>query len=125
MASNFTIVPTKVTPLPPVYRTDVTQSDGFAKQYQSRTSTPEQRFKLLFEKMSDTDWNTLITHYVECLGGYDNFSWQSVPAYIDTDLDGTADGSNMTGRWLEGSISEPTMGANHVGDIEIIFIKDI
>lgn len=125
MASNFTLTPTKVIPLPPIFHTDITQSDGFTKQYQSRTPTPEQRFKLLFIKMSDADWNTLIAHYNDCLGQYDNFSWTSVPSYIDTDLDGTADGTNMTGRWLEGSISEPSMEANHVGDIEIIFVKDI
>jgi hypothetical protein len=125
MAVNFTIVPTRVIPFPPKWNTDITPSDRFKKQYLSLAPTPEQRFKLIFEKMSDANYNALIAHYNSCKGGWDNFLWTTVPSYVDTDLDGTIDGTNMTGRWEEGSISEPVVNAYDMGDIEIIFIKDI
>ena len=125
-ASNFTLTPTKVIPLRPIYNNNITQSEGHAKQYQNLDGgVPEERFKLIFERMSDSDYLSLVAHYNECYGGYDNFSWTTVPSYIDTDRDGVADGSNMTGRWLDGSLSEPVVNAYDMGDIEIIFIKDV
>lgn len=125
MGANFTLVPTRVIPLTPKWNTLITKAEGMKKQYQSLTATPEEKFLLIFEKMSDADYLTLLDHYNDCLGGYDSFSWQSVPSYIDTDRNGVADGSNMTGRWEEDSLSRPVINAYDVGDIEIIFVKAI
>ena len=125
MGANFTLIPTRVIPLTPKWNTLITQSEGMKKQYQSLTDTPEEKFLLIFVKMSDANYLTLLDHYNDCQGGYDSFSWQSVPSYIDTNRDGAADGSNMTGRWEENSLSRPVINAYDVGDIEIIFVKAI
>ena len=120
--ANFTLVPTWVYPLEPEYNTIETQSESMKKQYQSLSSTPVQKYRLVFEGLSDANRGTILNHYHTCLGGYDYFSWQSVPSYIDTNLDGTPDGSNMTGRWVPGTLNM-TPRANG-WDVEIVFEKD-
>jgi hypothetical protein len=125
MAANFTLVPTKVIPLPAKWNNKISNTETMKKQYLRLAIVPEERFKLVFEKMSDANYLTLKNHVDACYGEYDNFSWTSVPSYIDTNRDGVADGSSMTGRWEEGSLSEPEVNAYDMGDIFIIFVKDI
>jgi hypothetical protein len=123
--ADFTLVPTRVIPLPPEYNNMITQAEGQKKQFQALATVPVERFKLVFERMSDANYLTLITHWNSMYGGALSFSWTSVPTYIDTNRDGTADGTAMTGRWVDGSLSEPVVNAYDVGDISIIFEKAI
>lgn len=124
MADNFTKVPSEVIPEVPSFNTIVTQSESMKKNYQSLSASATQRFKLIFKAMSNDDYVDVIDHYANCYGQYDNFSWTTVPSYIDTDLDGTADGSNMTGRWVEGSLMATPIG-NSRWNVEITFEKDV
>jgi len=104
MAAAFTVTPTWVHPTEPEFHTITTLSENQKKNYIDLSgSTPVLKYKLLFEGLSDTDFWTLYNHYYSAKGGYDSFVWSSVPSYIDTDQDGTPDGSNITGRWVTGS----------------------
>jgi len=102
-ADDFTLIPTWVIPFAPEFHNIITQSESMKKNYQNLSSNPVMKFKLIFEKLGDTNFWTLHNHYYGRYGGYDSFSWQSVPSYIDTNQDGTPDGTDMTGRWVEGS----------------------
>jgi len=124
MAANFTTVPTIVIPETPEYSTIITESEGMDKQYQLLSTTPTQRYRLIFKAIANTLFVTIQAHYHSCYGQYDNFSWTSVPSYIDTDLSGTADGTNMTGRWVQGSLKFTPLGALKC-NVELIFEKDV
>ena len=124
MASNFTTVPTTVIPETPEYHTIITQTESMKKEYLSLSSNRTQKYKLLFKAITNAVFLTIQDHYDSCLGQYDNFSWTSVPSYIDTDLNGSGDGSNMTGRWVEGSLNMTPLGALKC-NVEIIFEKDV
>lgn len=123
MAANFTFVPSVVIPEEPEYSVEITPSEGMKKQYQLLSTTPLQRFKLIFKAITNAVAVDIQAHYASCYGQYDNFSWTSVPSYIDTDLDGTEEGSNMTGRWKEGSLIITPLVALKF-NLEITFIKD-
>ena len=121
--ANFTLIPTWVYPEELEWNTLVTQSESMKKQYQSLSDTPGQKYRLVFTGLSDANRGVLLNHIYQCKGGFDSFSWQSVPSYIDTDLDGTPDGSNMTGRWVEKSYDQTPR--ENAWDCEIIFEKAI
>ena len=121
--ANFTTVPSYVIPEVPEYNTIVTQAYGMKKQYQSLDVTPVQRFKLIFNAITNAVYIAIQAHYATTYGQYDNFLWTSVPAYIDTDMVGGM-GSNMTGRWVEGSLS-PTPIGNGYWNVSIVFEKDV
>ncbi len=122
--ANFTTVPSLVNPDVPMFHTVITQSESMKKQYQSLSSTATQKFKLLFRSINITVFNTIQAHYAANLGQYANFSWTSVPTYIDTDMSGTGDGNNMTGRWVEGSLKMFPVGKS-ICNVEIVFEKDV
>lgn len=124
MAANFTFVPEYVIPEVPDYNTIITQTESMKKNYLSLSANPVQRFKLIFKAISNDTYIDILAHYASCYGQYDNFSWTSVPAYIDTDMDGTKDGTNMTGRWVEGSLIMTPLD-DSTCNVEIIFEKDV
>ena len=99
----FTLVPNVVKTIPPEYYNVITQSESAKKEYMNIASTPTEPYELLFHALSDTDRDTLLTHYKENYGGYHSFSWQSVPSYIGS-------GANITGRWVDGSIDMAPIG---------------
>lgn len=100
------VTPTLVTPLEPKYHTIVTQAESMKKSFINFSgSTPVYQYKLKWEGVSDaTFYSKIHYHYEQCLGGYDSFTWKDVPGYIDANHDGTADGADMTARWVEGSL---------------------
>jgi|WetSurMetagenome_2_1015567.scaffolds.fasta_scaffold134164_2 hypothetical protein len=124
MASNFTTTPHQVIPEIPEYNTLVTQSEGMKKQFQSLSVTPIQRFRLIFKNLTNSVAMGIQNHYVSCYGGWDSFSWTTVPTYIDTDMTGTGDGTAMTGRWVEGSLKMTPLAATR-WDVELTFEKSI
>jgi len=120
-ASDFTLVPTLVVPDEPEFNNLETPSESMKKNYLNLSSTPILRYKLIFEGMSNTNFWALHKHVYDRYVGYDSFSWQSVPAYIDTDMDGTPDGSNLTGRWVKDTFKfDPGPDS---WDAEIVFEK--
>lgn len=114
----FTYTPQEVIPLPPVYNTEQTQSDGMKKEYFELDDTPVERWKLKFKGASGSTWRAVLDHYKDQSGGYHSFSWQTVPAYID------AAQANKTGRWVKGSISQPRPVGPDIWDFEITFEKE-
>lgn len=120
--TTLSLIPTLVEPMEPEFNNVITQAEG-KKQYQNLNTTPILKYKLSFIRMTDVNFWTLYNHYYSTYGGYDSFPWASVPSYIDTDQDGTPDGSNLTGRWVEGSFQfKPNA---HSWDAEIVFEKAI
>ena len=105
MAAAFSgVTPTWVVPYAPEFHTIVTQAESMRKCYANLSgSSPMYRYKLKWTEMTDGEFWQLHHHYYGCLGGYDSFIWKDVPSYIDADHDGTPDGDDMTGRWVEGS----------------------
>lgn len=122
--ADFTTVPTVVIPEVPEYNTIVTQSYGMKKQYQNLDVTPVMRFKLTFNAVTNAVFVAIQGHYAANKGQYATFKWTTVPAYIDTTLNGVADGTDMNGRWVEGSLSPNPIG-NGYWNVSITFEKDI
>jgi len=102
--SAFSLEPDVVITLEPEYYNVITPAESAKKEYMNIASTPIERYKLEFAGLSDTDRDTLLTHYKDQYGGYHSFSWQSVPSYI-------GGGANITGRWVDGSLTmDPLLG---------------
>ena len=117
MASAFTAVtPTWVYPLEPKYHTVVTQSESMKKRFYSVSGSSIAQFRLVFSGLTDGPHTTLKNHFNECKGGYDSFTWGTVPTYIDS-------GNDKTGRWVEGSFKEEVF-AKH-WECEIVFEVDV
>jgi len=81
----------------PEYNNVTSQTESMKKEYYNISATAVETYQLEFKALSDTDRDTILTHYKDQSGGYHNFSWQSVPSYIGS-------GANITGRWIEGSL---------------------
>ena len=111
----FTLVPKGVTTEEPQYHNIITPSESMKKDFMNISSTPVERWKLKFD-LSNTDRDILKAHCNDQYGGYHSFSWQSVPAYI-------GGGSNITGRWIGGSLTMTPMSGMR-WDCTIIFEKD-
>ena len=123
-ADDFTIKPTIVIPEVPDFNTIITQSESMKKNYQSLSATSTQKWRLIFKAITNTVFVTIQAHYAARYGQYDNFLWTTVPSYIDTDMSGTVDGTSMTGRWVEGSLSVTPLGALKC-NCELVFEKDV
>lgn len=113
-ADDFTLVPAWVIPIEPKYNNEVTPSESMKKERMNISATPVKYFRLKFEGMSDADWGTFLAHFNGRYGDYDQFSWQSVPSYIES-------GANMDGHWVKGSL-QPTPRARS-WDWEVVFEK--
>ena len=118
-ASDFTIVPTWVEPLEPEFHNIVTPSESMKKNYQNISTNAILKYKLIFKGLGETNFWLLRNHYYDRQGGYASFVWTSVPAWIDTNQDDLADGSNITGRWVEGTFKSKPKAASW--DAEIVF----
>lgn len=118
------VTPTWVIPYELEFHTIITQSETQKKNYQNLSgSTPVCRYKLKWTNLSDANFGILSAHYYARKGSGTSFQWKSVPAYIDTNHDGTPDGSDMYGRWIQGSFKfQPNA---HSWDAEIDFEEEI
>lgn len=114
--ADFTSVPTWVEPESPEYHTLVTEAESMKKRFQSLSASPVEKFKLTFTGVSDTTYATIKTHFDGQLGGYDEFTWKSVPSYIDA-------GANKTGRWVEGSFKQTPRAKGW--DLELTFEESV
>ena len=112
----FTMDPQEVIELEPTYNNVITESESMKKEYLNLSATPIRRYRLLFKGLSNTDRETLLTHFEDQSGGYYQFTWQSVPSYING-------GSNITGRWVDGSFRSNPVGPV-IWDCEVTFEKD-
>jgi len=100
------VTPTWVYPQAPEFHNIVTESESQKKNYINLSgSTPALRWKLIWKNLSDTKFWTLHKHYYDQRSGVTAFAWKDVPSYIDTDMDGTVDGSDVTVRYMNGSFS--------------------
>ena len=121
MAANFSgVTPTLVTPLGPEFKNLITPGTG-KKQYQNLDPNPVMKYKLEWTMMSNANFWTLYNHVYSCKGGFDSFSWKSVPLYIDTNQDSVEDGADLTGRWVEGTFKFKPNAKSW--DAEIVFEK--
>lgn len=120
---SFALTPTWVEPMEPGFHNIVTPSESMKKQRQNVGATGVETFSIIFEGMSDADYYVLLNHYKLVKGDYDSFQWISVPSYIDTDMDGAGDGTNLTGYWVKGSFKAKNRA--HGWDAEIVFEKVI
>ena len=101
------VTPTLVIPLGPQYHTIISQAESQKKVYLSMSgSTPIYQYKVKWINITDAKYLTIESKYRECLGGYDSFFFKCMPDYIDCNHDGTADGSGVTVRFVEGSFDE-------------------
>lgn len=95
--SAFTLAPHVVITLEPKYNTVSTQTESMKKEYFEISANAVERYHLEFKVLTTANRDILLNHYKDQSGSYHNFSWQSVPSYINS-------GSNLTGRWMAGSL---------------------
>lgn len=123
MSALSGVTPTWVYPLEPKFSTMITESDGQKKQYQNLSPTPLIQYRLVWTGLSDADYWTLHKHFVDHRGGTSKFAWKDVPSYIDTDHDGSVDGSDVTVRYVPGTFKfEPKP---HSWDGEVTVEEDV
>jgi len=98
------VTPTWMVPIEPQFHTIITQAESQKKNYALMSgSTPIYQWQLKWEALTDVKFWTLQQHYNSCYGGYDYFALKCVPSYIDANHDGTADGADVTVRYIAGS----------------------
>jgi hypothetical protein len=112
----FSVVPNRVVPDAPVFFNIETASESMKKEFYNLSSTPVERFLLVFNALSAADKTTLLNHYRDQYGGYHDFVWSSVPSYISS-------GANITGRWVGGSLEMQPAGHN-LWACQVRFEKD-
>ena len=102
-ASDFTLIPTWVQPLEPIFNTLITQSETMKKEYQNISATSVKKYELKFEGLSDANFKVLFDHYNARYAGYASFVWKNayIPGYLKTLLAITT--GDITGRWVFGS----------------------
>jgi len=113
--SDFTLVPNEVVTEEPKFHNISTKSESMKKEYFNLSATSINRYTLQFNALSNTNRDTLLTHYNDQYGGYHSFAWKSVPSYIGA-------GANITGRWVEGSL-KMTPSSSTYWSCEIQFEK--
>ena len=114
--SDFTLAPSEVIELDPIYNNVITQSESMKKEFLNLSATPLLQYKLKFNVLTTANKNIVLAHYKDQSGGYYKFAWKSVPAYIGS-------GANITGRWVDGSLSFTPIGSKR-WTTSIIFEKD-
>jgi len=118
-ADDFNIMPTWVQPFAPDYPNVITESENYKKDYQNLSDAPVKRYKLIFNGLSDANFETLYDHFYSRYAGYDDFAWKStaIPTYINSVFD--LGGGDLAGRWVEGTFKF-SVKANH-WDAEVVF----
>jgi hypothetical protein len=114
--SAFTLEPHEVITIDPEYHNVITTAESMKKDYQNQSVTPTEKYKLIFKYLTNANRDVLLNHYKDQKSGYNSFSWQSVPSYIDS-------GVNKTGRWEEGSYNNEIAGT--MWRCEIIFETEV
>jgi hypothetical protein len=122
-ADDFQLLPTWVYPEEPEYHNVETPSESMKKEYMNISSNAVERYKLVFEGLSDANMKTLRDHYSGRYGGYDSFAWKNayIPGYLLTLLGLTTE--DLTGRWVQGSFKYDPQP--HSWDAEIVFEKAV
>lgn len=113
----FSMTPKVVEVSEPAHHNIITAADSMKKEYLNVSATPMERFKLKFPNLTSAERTTLQTHFSDQYGGFASFIWQSVPAYI-------GGGSNITGRWVDGSLQMVPNGHTHWA-CSVIFEKNV
>ena len=114
---DFTLTPNLVVTRTPAYYNVITQSESGKKEYMNIASTPTEQYELQFNALTNSQRDTLLTHYKDNYGGYHSFIWKSVPSYINS-------GADMTGRWVDGSLRMSPVG-NLYWRCSVVFEKEI
>lgn len=99
----FTMIASEVTTLEPVYNNVETPTESMKKEYFNIATTPLEQYELFFKARTDAQRDVILTHFNDQLGSHHDFSWTSVPNYIDS-------GNNITGRWVKGSFQMSVIG---------------
>ena len=99
----FTLAPSEVIELEPIYNNVITPSESMKKEFFNLSATALQRYHIKFNVLTTANKDILLAHFKAQSGGYYPFSWTSVPAYIES-------GANITGRWVDGSLSITPIG---------------
>jgi hypothetical protein len=116
--ANFTMAPNEVVESEPIYNNVITQSESMKKEFLNLAATPIKRYTLHFDVLTTAEKDAFLTHWnATGLGGYASFSWTSVPAHVNG-------GVNLTGRWVEGSLSITGVSHNY-WKIQVTFEKAI
>ena len=115
----FTMDPQEVVALAPEYHNVTTPSESMKKEYLNISSTPVEKFRLIFKGLSNADKEILLAHYNNQSGGYSKFTWETVPSYIDG-----ASNNDKDGRWIDKSLRMNPVGPT-LWDCEITFEEDI
>lgn len=113
--ADWTLVPSLVVELDKVYNNVITESESMKQEFLNLSATPIERYELTYKALTSANKDTFLTHYKENSGGYYPFAWKSVPSYIGS-------GSNITGRWVDGSYSLTPVG-NARWALKVVFEK--
>jgi len=114
-ADDFTIAPSEVVEIVPVFNNVVTDSESMKQEYLNLSTTSIQRYKIKFNAKTTAEKDAVLAHYNGRYAGYDEFIWTSVPAYVNS-------GANLTGRWVTGSLQFTPIGYKR-WNISITFQK--
>lgn len=117
MAANFTETPTVVQIKGRDYHVVETAVEDMKKRYYKLSNNPRLQWKLSFHAVTSTVMNNIVAHYDSCYGSYSQFTWTSVPSYIES-------GSNLTGRWVQGSLNVTPLGKKY-WNVDIVFEKSV
>jgi len=113
-ADDFALVPVWMKPKSIEFHNIKTVSESDKKEYLNMSTTSVDTYSCEFT-LSDADYATFLSHYNGRYGGYDAFSFTSVPSYIS--------GSAITGRWVDKSF-KPKPLPNGWWEVKIDFEKD-
>ena len=80
----FSLVPNEVIEIEPTYNNVITQSESMKKEFLNLSSTPLLQYKIKFSALTTANKDVLLAHYKDQSGGYYEFSWTSVPSYINS-----------------------------------------
>lgn len=102
-ADDFSLVPSEVIELTPIFNNVITESESMKKEFLNLSTTALRQYQLTFNVLTTANKDVLLAHYNARYGGYDEFTWTSVPSYIES-------GTNITGRWVDGSLQITPVG---------------
>jgi len=114
-ADDFSTAPSEVVEVAPSFHNVITESESMKKEFMNLSTTSIQQYQLKFNAKTTAVKDAILLHYNGRYGGYDEFIWTSVPAHVNS-------GSNLTGRWVTGSIKFTPIGYK-LWNITIIFEK--
>ena len=96
-ADDFATAPSEVVELPPAFNNIITTTESEKKEFLNLSVTPIRVYRLKFNAQSTAVKDAILAHHDARYGGYDDFTWTSVPDHVNS-------GANLQGRWIDGSI---------------------